>query len=157
MTIGVNQWISITLVGIKFSFLPLYIDLSISVDIKIYWLSILGRAWHMVKYLLGYWIIFWTAFLDHFFFVVFFLQSISTQKGWEADFCYWGRSRGRTISTQEGGGRECISKCYWLMEFLMGHKNCFEWFFHRLFLCQKFCAGSWRFFIFCHANAKLVP
>ena len=31
----------------------------------------------MVKYLLGYWIIFWTAFLDHFFLFLFFFCSLS--------------------------------------------------------------------------------
>ena len=30
----------------------------------------------MVKYLLGYWIIFWTAFLDHFFCFCFFFFAV---------------------------------------------------------------------------------
>ena len=45
------------------------------------------------------------------------------------------------ISRQGRVGGACISKCYWLMEFLMEHLNYFERFSDWLFLRQKFCAG----------------
>ena len=119
---------------------PLYIDFCqyqlIEKFIDYQFSRSVRRAWHMVKYWLGYWIIFWTVFLDNFF------CSLSVLRRGERQTCYWGRSGGRTISTQEGVRGGCISKCYWLIEFLVNHKNSFEWFFHWLFLCQKFCAGS---------------
>ena len=112
------------------------------------------------------WTIFWTNFLDHllnhFFWTILsggeWSIASALREGWDAVYQYWGRvgrqyyysGRGEkgTITTRGGVGGGCNSKLFWLMELLLDRTNYFNRFSDRLFVCQNFCAGPRRFFIF---------
>ena len=77
------------------------------------------------------------------------IQSISTEEGWEAECYHSGRGERLIIITQGGGvGGGCNSKRFWLMKLLVDYINYFNRFFGWLFVCQNFCAGPRRFFLF---------
>lgn len=76
-------------------------------------------------------------FLDHFFLAIYWTNFLDHFIG---PF-YWTIGR-RTISNQRRVGGGCVSKCYWFMEFLLDHRNYFEWFIDWLLLCQNFALGA---------------
>ena len=89
-----------------------------------------GKLRHRVKYGLEHWTLglffgplFWTFFFGPLFGSFYWGggRPSEVREGWEADCYYLGRGGRWAISMQGGVWGGCISKCYWLMDFLLDH------------------------------------